>query len=665
MQSIPAEFEGSQALQFVISQGWNWKVGVLPNIEIETCPKCKKTGFGHFYMEIRGSSDEAKQRDSLFICQRCSFSGNLATLKQHLGIAIPSYISNQKEWASSERKVDKLPDVTTCHEALLADGDALDYLINVRGISKETIQTQKLGLVPSQFFRKAGTVRGLVFPYLVNDNAIWCHYRTLPDVNDLTKVPKDFSSPSGWDAQLYNGQIIKDGLEDLVMVEGEMDTLIALDRGITNIVGVPGANIKRAEWIDVLDKLDTKIYILYDKDRTGQRAAQTLASKIGIEKCFKIILPDFTIETESGPKKGKDLNEWFLNGGTLEQFEQLKQDAQLFDVDGVASSGDAVDEFLEELEGKGAASKYEWPFIKEFVRFDEGDVCDLIGAEKQGKSTVALNILEHMVENYGEDGVFVCLEMTRAKMARKWISHKTGIPDNLPQTTEEAAHLTEQFKEGIIAVKKMTANRPGGIYFCYPKYKSDDDIYKLIIDCVRRYGVKWVVIDNLQRLCDTTIGSKNRTQYLSEISKKTSQIAKDYNIQMIRIIQPHRIAEGKLVTSDSADGASQIGKDCDCHISINRGRIAEVTKADLTQGSFIHAEGTFSPEMLLDVGLSRYSGGGKTMVYFDGATSTVHTMAEGKIAAMNQKANAGVGYQNQIKEKNLPVNLPVQDEITI
>lgn len=679
MQNIPEQFQGSAALQLVQSQNWVWKLGTDPNIELETCPFCTKTGFGKMYVEIHGSVSDRKNRDGLFLCHHasCNKSGNLHTLKQHLGLVKAD--APQKDWMSAaggQKKQDPLPDVDACHEALLADEAAMDYLINGRGFSREIIQRQKLGLKPKHWFRETGDVRALVYPYLVNGNAVWVHYRTLPTMPlSSNVVPKAFSAPAGWDSTLFNGEILLPGISDLVMVEGECNTIAALDHGITNIVGIPGANIKKAIWLDTIDALGLeRLYLCYDKDRPGQKAAQELATRIGIERCWKIVLPDFTVTTEDGlVRAGKDLNEWFVSGGgTAEAFEQLKQDATLFDVAGVASATDAVQEFYDELIGKGSVEppyKSPWPSLNKLVGFDKGDVISILAPEKVGKTVYALNLVEHMVSAYNEDACFLCLEMTRAKMARKWVSHKAQIKDNLPRTPEEAAELLAAFKESIPKVQSYAANRAGTLYFCYPQYKTAEDIYKLIRDVIRRYGVTWIVLDNLQRLADTTPygNNKGRTQHLSEISKVLSQISKDLNVQIILILQPHRIAEGKLVSVENVDGSSQIAKDCDCLITLHRGKIQQVTKEMLETCGVVSTEGTYDSKMHINVGLSRYSAGGETDLEFDGATSTVKELGSQVVARYQAEASKNVGYENQLKSLTaaLNPNSMVVEEITL
>jgi len=583
------------------------------------CPYCKKDGYGHCYVEIHGAGDEEQKRDGLHQCHKCGEGGNLYTLKEHLGVNIPG-VQSRAEWAG--KTAEPLPDIDAAHQLLLEDSDALDYLINTRGFSREIIEKQKLGIVEKKYFKECGEVKALVYPYFVNNNCVFVHFRTLPP------SPKSFTSPKGWDVPLYNGEILRDGLKELVLVEGEANVIAALDKGYTNVCGVPGANVKKAEWIDTIDKLELeKIYICYDNDKVGQKAAQSLASRIGIEKCWKIQLPNFTFTNEEGEeKKGKDLNEWFVHtGATADSFRELLKDAKLFDVDGVTAPTDALQELEDLINGRGLTPKYTtpWPSLNKLVGFDPGDVIDIIAPAKIGKTTFSMNLLEHMCDTYGEDGVIICLEMTTVKLARKWVAHVAGIEDNIPKTPEEAEALKQAFLEGIQIARHKSGNRDGDLYFCYPHYKKMDDLYKLIIDIIRRYGVKWIVFDNVQRACDTTVGSKNRTYHLSEISKVLSQIAKDYEVQVVRIIQPHQIKAGQLTQAEDADGSSQISKDCDATITLDRIRLNKLNENDFEQLGFVESEASFSPKMLASVGLSRYSGGGYTTLRYDGARSTV------------------------------------------
>ena len=151
-QAIPENLRASQALKFVVEQGWKWQGdGSSGQIQVETCPYCKKGDY-KFYIAVNDPKDGT--RDGLHFCHHgsCAKTGNLRTLAEHVGVRIAG-VDSRREWAGTgESKPDALPDVDACHAALLGDAEAMDYLINVRGFTKEIIAQQKLGLKEKVFF---------------------------------------------------------------------------------------------------------------------------------------------------------------------------------------------------------------------------------------------------------------------------------------------------------------------------------------------------------------------------------------------------------------------------------------------------------------------------------------------------------------------------------
>jgi hypothetical protein len=650
-QAIPAGLETSPALRYVLSKGWNWTGPSGGQIQIENCPLCLKGDY-KFYMAVM--APEVGTRDGLYQCfhGKCGETGNLRKLQEHLGDRIAG-VDSRREWAGKTDKIESLPDVEACHTALLGDPEVMDYLINVRGFTEEVIKRQKLGVKDKVWFRSAGETKALVIPFLVSGNTVFVKYRTLPPSE------KDFVTPSGYEVPLYNEEILRTGLPEITFVEGEADALSCLSQGINNVVGVPGANVKKASWIEKLDKVaPEKIYICYDSDKAGQKGAQELASRIGIDKCLKLTLPPF----EAEGRKGKDIGEWFrYGGGTLEALEELKSKAEFFDVTGVTSSVDALTQLEDELAGKeDLAPKYisPWPSLNKLVGFEDGDVIDILAPEKIGKTTFGMNLIDHMVSSYGEDGLVVCLEMTQARLARKWVAMITGFEDTLttPGTPESKAKL-EELKASCTRAREIQQTRDADLYFAYPQMvKTPEDVYKLIRDCVRRYGVKWVMFDNLQLLCDNTLENKgHRTVHLSQISKGFAKLAKDHKIKLIRILQPKRIEEGHMVSTNHTDGASQIAKDCDAMLTLWRTSTGEIKKSQWeSEQSLEECNESFGPRMKVTVGLSRYSSGGSRDLWFDGARSQVREIE--KMSSISQGFNAIL----QVEKDLTPMNIPTE-----
>jgi 5S rRNA maturation endonuclease (ribonuclease M5) len=637
-QAIPAGLEKSAAMQLILAQGWNFTGPTGDQIAVENCPFCNKDGFKFF---VAVCDPEQGTRDGLHFCHRCQATGNLRTLQEKLGLRIAG-VDSRREWAGKAEKPDDLPNADLCHALLLGDAEAMDYLLNVRGFSKEIIERQKLGLKAKVYFRKAGETKALVIPYLsVEGNVTFAKYRTLPPAE------KDFVCPSGWEAGLYNSPALNDDCKEIIMVEGEADALSLLSHGIENVVGVPGAGVKKHEWIETIDRVNPKVYILFDSDQAGTKGSQELASRIGLEKCLKIVLP----------KGLKDINEFFQKGGTVEQFEELKNKAVLFDVTGVTCSQDALQQLEDELNGKvDLAPTYVsgWSELNNLVGFEDGDVIDIVAPEKVGKTTFGLNLLDHMVSKYGENGLLVCLEMTQARLARKWVALTTGFEDKItaPGTPESKAKL-EELKGAVVKAREVQKSRSADLYFAYPQMvKEPEDVFKLMRDCIRRYDVKWIMFDNLQRLCDDTLKNMaHRTVHMSQISKQFAKLTKDYRIKLIRILQPKRIEKGQLITTNDVDGSSQVAKDCDAMLTLWRSVIGEMKKSEYDEEATGFAETTqsFDPKMRVTCGLSRYSSGGSCYLYYDGARSQLRSYTAEQKSQLNanlQKFNGVIPMEN-------------------
>jgi len=253
-QALPLGYNKSPAMRLVISQGWNFNPPSGGQIAVERCPFCSKLDF-KFYIAV--STDEELEagntRDSLYFCHKCQATGNLRSLQEKLGLRIAG-VDSRSEWAGKKEKMDELPDVEMCHAALLSDADVLDYLTNVRGFTREIIDRQKLGLKEKVYFHKAGETKALVIPYLsVEGNITFAKYRTIPPAE------KDFTCPHGYEAGLYNSPALHEECKEIIFVEGEADCLALLSHNVENVVGVPGAGIKKHAWIEAVDRISPKI----------------------------------------------------------------------------------------------------------------------------------------------------------------------------------------------------------------------------------------------------------------------------------------------------------------------------------------------------------------------------------------------------------------------
>lgn len=620
----------SKAAIFVKQMAWSTKPSGIDHLAVEFCPLCGHDNF-KFFINTSGG-----EKDGAWDCKVCGEVGGLSFLKNKLGVGIDGVTSVQ-ETIAGQKAPPPLPNAEYLHQQLTNNekyGDVLDYLLCERGFKMEVIQKLKLGAEETPDGRK-----WYVIPYFDHKGQlVYVKQRSCPPAE------KAFRSSAGREAPLYNSAALVPGLEEVLFVEGEADCISVLSSGYERCVGVPGASVKKASWIERLDQCDPKkVYLLYDSDKVGQSNAEEMAKRIGLEKCFNVKLPEF--KTKDG-KDGKDINEWFMAGHTLDELKELMQSAKQFNPEGVYGTMDVLDQLEAEIQGRDVMQpKYSFkhPAVNAKAGgMEPGDVVDVMAQAKIGKTTYALNEFDHINATYGDSTLMFCLEMTQVRMARKWVSYVTQTDDSPPKSNDDAIQKKTEWLEAIKKAKEIAVNRKGHLLFGYAKVESVEQVMDIIRQSVRRYGVKFIVFDNIQLLADLTLkGHSNRTVHLSQISKRFKALATELGIVIMRIIQPNRVGNGEIVKASNADGASQIEKDCDTMIVFHRKRIMDM-KENQMEG-FMDVEGGYEPQMYFNVDLSRYAPGGKGYLYIDGAKSTVREMGDNELTKPTMNVVGGNG----------------------
>jgi KaiC/GvpD/RAD55 family RecA-like ATPase/5S rRNA maturation endonuclease (ribonuclease M5) len=601
----------SRAKTYLERKAWTLKQSGVDQIAVEVCPLCQHDGF-KFFMNASGTD-----KDGLWDCKHCGEHGNLASIKERLGDNADGLVSLQG-MATASGGVPPIPDVMVPARALHNNpnfADVLDYLVAGRGFRVDVLEKMSIG-AEENYGKK-----WVVIPYFNKQgNVTYVKYRSVPPAK------KEFRSTAGREVGLYNEAIIRNDMEEILFVEGESDTLACMSYGIADVVGLPGANVKKAAWITKIDAaVPKKIFLLYDNDKVGQTAARDMASKLGIEKCFNLCLPAF--QTKDG-KPGKDINEWFRSGHTLEEFETLKLNARPFDVNGVKPLVEVVEEIIIDIENHGT-NKFEldtpWSSLNSKLGgANYGDVIGIIAEGKVGKTTMALNWLDYYA-TLGINSLMLCLEMPQKALVRKWVTHKMGVDDD------------KLIKENVQDALQVAKTMNGDLLFGFTRAGKVDEVFDIIRQAVRRYGVKVVAFDNLQFLIRSI---DHATQETSRVSKMFKELAMELNILVLLVVQPHRVREGEIVSARNANGSSAIEKDVDAMIALHRKRVAQI-KADDFNG-YLEADENFEPQLLVRVDLSRYASGGVCTLFIDGKKSTIREMGMDDRAVIPKAPSAAI-----------------------
>lgn len=194
------------------------------------------------------------------------------------------------------------------HQNLMNKKDVLEAFMTKRGLTLEIIQEYKIGY-ESKSKRYTIPIRDEQ-GRLVN----FRKYRI--DANGGQKMSNHmgYGSP----ARLFPLAVL-DGAENVLVVEGELDALIAIQSGFNAVSGTAGSEKWMPEWSSYFDGM--VVTIIYDNDQAGRlgahRVKQSLRKHAAVVKVIDAVAPG----------EREDITDYFVkHGGTARKLRKLIAD---------------------------------------------------------------------------------------------------------------------------------------------------------------------------------------------------------------------------------------------------------------------------------------------------------------------------------------------------
>lgn len=554
--------------QYIESKDWEYREeSAGEEIVCKVCPICNNNDW-HFYININ---------TGLYQCWICSSDnekgkGHISKLKTYMGdilsVAPPvSQIDTPDPDFSNE--------VAANHNSLLTSRPATKYLLK-RGITLDVVKQFKLGLTTKH------NQEVISIPSFENGIPKLIKYRKFgKDTNPkLSRYLRKKNSKS----ILFNGDVITNNPEYIILTEGEIDALTLLSKGFTNVVGTTGgAGTLLPEWYDKLINLP-KIYVCYDNDEVGNKAVkEVLAKRLGFGRIYKVELPEFA----------KDINDLFTTEPGF-NFEELLTKAKPFKIPGILSISDSLEEVYQSaVEGRDELIKTPWPQVNRLFNggLRQGNLIVLGAPPKIGKTTLSLQIaLEAALE--GIPALFFCLEMPFKELALLAVCMNQRI--------------SEREFDPMSAAIYARGFRDVPLYMGYSPNPSIQQISETFKEVQNRYGIKLAVFDNLQWLVRSADKVKEETGMATQLFKN---LAINMDIPIILIVQPRKLKISKTQEPmnywDYRDSSS-IPADADVCCVMHRNRL---------MGSTTDA---FDTETIFRIDAGRLTRGGQTTLTMKG-----------------------------------------------
>lgn len=557
----------ANALAYVEGKGWKYREE-SGQLRCKVCPACGDVKW-HFYIN---------EEDGRARCWKCQWKGNLYKLKKLVG---DSRISTARESMKSGKRQSfsrpKKEYIEKCHRRLLAKKKILSY-VRERGFSMKTIRHFKLGCERKRLSKDHDPCWWLLIPYFRGDDPINIKYRSIPP------APKMFRRWKGAESALFNENDLKNE-GNVHFTEAETDAMILWQKGFRPVIASSvGADNFDPGWFDILEPVD-RFNMIYDSDIAGQRGSFLAAQRVGLDRCWNVLLPE----------DAKDANQFFSDGGKKLVLRKLIKEARLFDVSEVMTAGAVLSRVRDDIffDGNEPEVTTPWERVNRILKMEPGDLVVLSAQPKIGKTTLALDVAKFNAWSY-IPVLFFCLEMRPERLGKKLACNLREVDDdNLDETD-------------VLIARHMAADKP--LYFANDFRPTPETAMQLIRDAVRRYGVKLVVFDNLHFLLRS---ASNQREQIEVLSKDFKLLAEELSVPILLIVHPRKVQGQRVIDFNDLRGSAAIPADADTIAIMHRKKAAQ------TGGS----DDPLSSETLFRVDASRYGPGGDAWLHYHGAQS--------------------------------------------
>ena len=341
-----------------------------------------------------------------------------------------------------------------------------------------------------------------------------------------------------WNADALNDPALQDGRLPLVITEGEIDALTAIECGFPLAVSVPdGApSVQPGEDPEALKPIDPKneaegkfeflwnnkeqlknikrFIIATDSDGPGRRLSAELVRRLSPSRCLFL---DY-------PAGCKDLNEVLTKYGR-DAVASLLNGARPFPVRGLYRLSDYPDRAKLETFRTG------WCVLDKHIQLFAGEFIVVTGIPGHGKSTFVDNLLVNLAEQYGWRAAIFSPEMPTVPHHRdkfRRIKLRRGLSDCRQEHLDEAdLWIGEQF----VFIDSDPTGREDEEF-------DLDWVLDRATDAVLRDGIRIFVIDPWNEIEHARGEREMITDYIGRSIRAMKRFARLYDVAVIVVAHP-------------------------------------------------------------------------------------------------------------------------------
>lgn len=344
-------------------------------------------------------------------------------------------------------------------------GRVLDYLVEVRNIPATVLERYKVG--------EAGDE--IIFPFLLPSGEL-----VLAKARKAEDKAKPMPTAKECEPILFGWQAVPDAAREVVITEGEIDALSMAAYGYVALsVPFGGGKGGKQQWIEnEFERMERfeRIYLALDMDKSGEDAAEEIASRLGRHRCFRVKLPF------------KDANECLVNGLGAEEIGKCIKEAEGLDPEGLRPASAFTENVIRLFWPSPETHQgYCTPYrkIRDKLLFRPAEFTLWSGDSGAGKS----QILSDCIVDWVNQGSRVCLsslEMKGEHTLKRMCKQVVGVDR---PTEEYITKALTWLDRGLLLYERVGKAGVEGLLevFNYARAKYGCD--QFVIDSLMRLGV--------------------------------------------------------------------------------------------------------------------------------------------------------------------------------
>lgn len=411
-------------------------------------------------------------------------------------------------------------------EPLSEKKNVIEYL-GRRGISKRVIDYLDI---------REDSHNNCVFNfYDTNDVLTMIKYRPARTVEKGT--PKTWCQKDADTCHLLFNMNRVNTSKPLLICEGELDMASAIEAGYINAVSVPlgAGNLhwieENWEWLDQFES----IIIWADNDEAGEKMRKDCIYRLGTWRTKYIITPERYTKPNGSSIRLNDINDCLQVGGK-EYVMKLIADAKDVPVKSVVDYSQIDELDISQMDGVVTGIK---PLDNELLKIFYGTLTVLSGRPGSGKTSIIDQMIAHTIDE-GKP-VFLFSKEMPERMSANWFNTIIAGRRNMEE------RFTRDGRSYFVVPgdtqKKMQSHYKNKLLI----YKDDEpnDIDSVMMsaeECVRKYGAKLIVLDNLMML-DLQCNEADKNTAQTNLINRLIKFASKFNVAVSLVAHPKKVAD--------------------------------------------------------------------------------------------------------------------------